>query len=106
MIDFIEKKIGMSLNLITQSKKNMRKIPLVGYILAGKKKKPSITVTVSGDLADPEVEHKAFKEVATIPFSILYRTLALPAHLVSPLFGDDDGIVPENNDMEQDEHAK
>jgi len=105
-INFIEKKIGMSLNLITQSKKNMRKIPLVGYILAGKKKHPSITVTVSGDLADPKVEHKAFKEVATIPFSILYRTLALPAHLVSPLLGNDGGKVPENNDMEQDEYAK
>lgn len=105
-INFIEQKLGMSLNLITQSKKNMSKIPLVGYILAGKKKQPSITVTVSGDLADPAVEHKAFKEVATIPFSILYRTLALPAHLVSPLLENGDTIVPENNDIEQDEHAK
>ena len=105
-LDFIEKKIDMRLNLITQSKKNMRKIPLVGYILAGKKKQPSITVTVSGDLENPEVEHKTFKEVATIPFSILYRTLALPAHLVSPLLDNDDAKVPENNDIEQDENAK
>lgn len=101
-INFVKKKIGMSLNLITQSNKNMRKIPLVGYILAGKKKQPSITVTVSGDLTNPEVEHKAFKEVATVPFSILYRTLALPAHLLS----NDDETVPVNNDIEQDENAK
>ena len=90
-VDFSEKLIGMEFNLITQAKANLQKIPLIGYILAGKKKQPSITVTVTGDLMDPKVESEMFKEVATIPFSILYRTLALPAHLVSPLFDSDEG---------------
>jgi AsmA-like C-terminal region/Protein of unknown function len=90
-INFSEKKIAMDLNLITQSKENLQKIPLIGYILAGKKKQPSITVKVTGDLMDPEVESAMFKEVATIPFSMLYRTLALPAHLASPLFESDEG---------------
>ncbi len=105
VVDFPEKKIEMNMNLITQSKKNMRKIPLVGYILAGEEKHPSIAVKVSGDLADPRVEHKAFKEVATMPFSILYRTLALPAHIVSPLFESADEVQPDVS-TEQDEHAK
>ncbi len=105
-VNFPEKTIEMDMNLITQSNKNMRKIPLVGYILAGKKKQPSITVKVSGDLADPKVEHKVFREVATIPFSMLYRTLALPAHIVAPLFEDAKEEVPDDINVEQDEYAK
>ncbi len=94
-VDFIGKKIGMDLNLITRAKQNVNKIPLVGYILVGKEKRPSITVKVTGDLFDPEVEYSAFKEVVTEPFYMLYRTLALPAHLVAPMlekgrsFGED-----------------
>lgn len=89
-VDFSKQRIGMDLNLITQAKKNISKIPLVGYILAGKEKRPSITVKVSGSLTNPEVEHSIFMEVATQPFSMLYRTLALPAHLVSPMFESDE----------------
>ncbi len=89
-INFPEKKIGMDFNLITQTKKNIQKIPLIGYIFAGEEKQPSIIVKVSGDLMDPQVESGMFEEVVTIPFGILYRTLALPAHLVSPLFSDED----------------
>lgn len=100
-IDFLKKTIGMDLNLITQSKKNMQKIPLLGYILAGAEKHPSITVRVSGDLANPVVEHKTFKEVATIPFGILYRTLALPAHLVSPLIENNDELQQEDPLLEE-----
>lgn len=105
-IDFTKRTIEMDMNLITQSNKNMRKIPLVGYILAGKKKQPSITVKVSGDLDNPTVEHKVFKEVATIPFSMLYRTLALPAHIVAPLFEDTKEGGMDDINVEQDEYAK
>ena len=99
-IDFPQKNIEMALNLITQSKKNVRKIPLVGYILAGGKKQPSITVKVSGQLEDPDVEHEVFKEVATIPFNILYRTLSLPSHIVSPLFGNEKSEKLESDSNE------
>lgn len=94
-VDFPEKEIAMDFNLITQTKKNIQKIPLIGYIFAGKEKQPSITVKVTGDMMNPEVESGVFREVATIPFSMLYRTLALPAHLVSPMFSDDDEQLPE-----------
>ncbi len=86
-IDFVRERIGMDLNLITRAKHNINKIPLVGYILVGKEKKPSITVKVSGDLLNPDVEHSIFREVATQPFSMVFRTLALPGHLASRIFG-------------------
>jgi len=89
-INIPQEKIQMDLNLTTRSKKYIGNIPLVGYILAGEKKHPSITVKVSGDLMDPDVEHEMFKEAVKKPFGILYRTLSLPAYLVTPLFGSGD----------------
>ena len=86
-IDFRQEKIEMDLNLITRAKKNISKIPLIGYILAGKEKRPSITVKVSGDLFNPDIKKSVFQEVATQPFSMVYRTLALPGYLVSHMFG-------------------
>lgn len=85
-IDFLKETVEMDLNLITRAKENVNKIPLVGYILVGKKKSPSITVQISGDLLDPKVEHSTFEEVVTVPFHMLFRTLALPVYLVSPIF--------------------
>ncbi|HID69449.1 MAG TPA: hypothetical protein EYP35_03070 [Desulfobacterales bacterium] len=102
-IDFSQERIEMDLNLITRAKKNINKIPLVGYILSGKEKRPSITVTVSGDLFEPEVKHSIFKEVATQPFSMVYRTLALPGRLVSHMFkgNGDKQKVDSNSNGEQ-----
>lgn len=70
--------IDMEFNLITQAKTNINKIPLVGYILVGDEKKPSITFKVTGDLDDPDVEHSTFHEIANLPLSILQRTFDLP----------------------------
>ena len=102
-IDFPQKRIEMILNLITRAKKNIGKIPLVGYILSGKEKHPSITVTVSGNLFDPKVKHSIFKEVASQPFSMVFRTLALPGHLVSRMFktSKDKQKVDSNSDGDQ-----
>jgi hypothetical protein len=86
-INFSEKRIDMDFNLITQSKTNIKKIPLAGYILAGGEKRPSATLKVTGDLRDPEVENSMLQEVVTLPFAILLRTLALPFHLVDSMTG-------------------
>ncbi|BHH83037.1 YhdP family protein [Desulforhopalus sp. 52FAK] len=82
-ISIPKNQINISLNLITKAKSNISKIPLLGYILTGKEKRPSIALKVTGDLANPKVENTVFKEVATLPFSLLYRTLALPAHIAN-----------------------
>lgn len=84
-VDFANLQVDMDMNLITQAKTNIQKIPLIGYILAGNKKHPSITLKVTGDLTDPDVENPLFQEVVTIPFSMLYRTLKLPLDLVEKL---------------------
>ncbi len=76
----------MEFNLTTKAKKKLSKIPLFGYIIVGQKEMPSITVKVRGDVSDPEVESSVFKEITTIPFSLLYRTLTLPYTLVEPVY--------------------
>ncbi len=92
-INFPENLIEMDLNLITQAKANLTKIPLIGYVLVGKEKHPSVTFHVSGDLQNPEVENSIFREVATLPFALLYRTLTLPSHLLDSM-----------SDSPEDEH--
>lgn len=74
--------IDITLNLITGTKKSLGHIPLLGYVLSGDKKKPSITLTVKGSLDDPVVSHTAFKEVSSYPFQLLKRTVILPAHML------------------------
>ncbi len=102
-IDFVNKQIDMDLNLITRAKKNISKIPLVGYIFVGEKKHPSITVKVSGDLDTPNVTHSTFVEVVTTPFAMLFRTLGLPAYLLSPIFssGEDEGNQEDRDGSEE-----
>lgn len=99
-IDFPKKLINMDFNLITQAKANMNKIPLIGYILVGKEKRPSITIQASGDLLNPEVKNSAFREVTALPFSILFRTLSLPAHLLDTKTN----MTKEMENEEESEH--
>ncbi len=105
-IDFPGEKIDMDLNMITRAKKNVNKIPLVGYILVGKEKRPSITVKVTGDLYDPKVQYSAFKEVVTEPFYMLYRTLALPAYLVAPMIEKGKSLGEDVHWKSEDEMAQ
>jgi hypothetical protein len=84
-VDFSKNMIDMDINLTTKARKNIHKIPLIGYIIAGEEKYPSITLEVTGDLTDPEVKNPIFREVATLPFSMLYRTLKLPLNLVEKI---------------------
>lgn len=74
--------IEMSINLITSVKKSIGRIPLLGYVLSGDKKNPSITLTISGDPKDPKIKHTAYKSFAAYPFKVLKRAVILPGHLV------------------------
>ena len=84
-VDFPKNTIDMDFNIITQAKTNIGKIPLLGFILVGKKKRPSLTINISGDLQNPDVHNSAFKDVVSLPFNILFRTLSLPFHLVDSM---------------------
>jgi hypothetical protein len=77
-VDLLRKQIDVDVNLITQAGQNMSKIPLVGYILAGEEQRPTLTFHVTGDLLDPKVDNTAFQEVMSMPFEMIYRTLATP----------------------------
>lgn len=88
--------IDITLNLITGAKKHIGRIPLLGYILSGGEKKASITITVKGDLKDPQIAHTAFKEVASYPLQLLKRTIILPDHLVKKVRKETSG--EEKND--------
>ena len=93
--------IDVTLNLITGAKKNLSHIPLLGYVLSGKEKKPSITLTVKGDMHNPEISHTAFREVATYPFQLLKRTVILPAHVVNKVRANTDGNSSDASNTEK-----
>ena len=86
-MDFNKGLVDIDANIITSAGANISHIPLAGFILAGDEKRPTITLKISGDLKDPDVTTSAFKEVSTMPFAILYRTLTLPVHLIRSMGG-------------------
>ncbi len=80
-IDFSGKVMDLDVNLTTQKKVNIRKIPVAGYILEGKKGESSMTMKIKGDLDDPEVSYSLFKEIAQKPTKVLWRVLKLPVDM-------------------------
>jgi len=97
-IDFSKKLIDMDVSLKTQASKNVGKIPLIGYVLAGEDEDASLSLKISGGLDDPEVSNSLVKDIVVYPVEILLRTLKLPIHFAEK-FNDE----PEE---ESDEPAK
>jgi hypothetical protein len=83
--------IEMNMDLVSKIKQNISKIPLIGYLLVGDNKQPTITLEVKGALDDPEVNTSVYKEIVKTPFDILLRTIRLPSHLLQQLesFGEE-----------------
>jgi hypothetical protein len=100
-VNFPENTIDMNFNIITQAKTNIGKIPLLGYVLVGKKKRPSLTINVAGNLQNPVVHNSALEDVISLPFNILFRTLALPFHLVDSMT---DSAQNETHDVKHPDH--
>jgi hypothetical protein len=84
-IDFSKGLMDLDVNLTTQRKINIRKLPVTGYILHGEKGEPSMTVKIKGSVDDPDVNHTLFKEIISKPFKVLVRILKLPVHLVKKM---------------------
>ena len=98
-----EDNIDLKLNLITEGRKDLSKIPLVGFILVGDEKVPSITLEVTGKLTDPDITNSAFEEVVTLPFDIGLRALMSPFKWIDNLFSDEDPDTESNSiSKEQD----
>ncbi len=84
-INLVKNSIKMNIDLISKTKKYISKIPLIGYLLVGDTKIPTITLNVEGKLNDPEVSTSVYKEIVKTPFDILLRTISLPVHLFDQL---------------------
>lgn len=85
VIHLPENTIEMNIDLIRKTKQNIGKIPLLGYILVGDEKQPSITLSVRGDLDRPDISTSAYKEIVKTPFNILLRTISLPSRLLQQM---------------------
>ncbi len=84
-IDFTEGTLDLDINVTTQARKNIRKVPILGYIMTGEEDEPSINLKITGAFDDPQVNYGIVREIATIPYSVIYRTLSLPKHLFEAL---------------------
>ena len=81
VIDFGDKMIDIDINLKTQAGQNVGKIPVVGYVLAGKDDDDSTSLKIKGGFDNPDVDYSLIKNIVVYPAEILYRTLKLPFHL-------------------------
>jgi hypothetical protein len=88
-IDLNAKTTDLTINFISGAHKRLEKIPLLGYVLTGGAKKPSLTLKVTGSLEDPDISNTAFKEVAVYPFAVIERTILLPVHMAKAVRGKD-----------------
>jgi hypothetical protein len=86
VLDFAHQTIDMDVNLKTQAGQNIGKIPIVGYLLAGKKEDESLSLKITGEISDPEVDYSVLKNIVVYPAELLYRTLKLPFHLGGKIF--------------------
>ncbi|WP_345969041.1 AsmA-like C-terminal domain-containing protein [Sulfurimonas sp. HSL1-6] len=84
-IDYNKDRIKMQLTVKTRAAENIRKIPLVGYILVGDDKSVLTTLNINGPLNDPKVENTIAKDIIVSPFNILKRTLDFPLHYLKKL---------------------
>lgn len=80
-MDFSKKMIDMDIFIKTQASKNVGKIPLIGYLLAGDDEDASSSLKISGGFDDPEVSNSLVEDIVTYPVDVLFRTLKLPFHL-------------------------
>ncbi len=84
-----DRSINVDVNVISQARSNLAKIPLAGYVFEGDKKLPGITVAVTGDLDNPHISAKMFRGIRAHGFGILKRTLLLPVKVVDGLLNED-----------------
>ncbi len=86
-INLVKNSIKMTIDLISKTKKYLSKIPLLGYLLVGDTKQPTVTLNVEGKLDDPHISTSVYKEIVKTPFDILLRAISLPSHLMEQIGG-------------------
>lgn len=81
-----EDTVDMDINLITNAKDNISKIPLVGYVLVGDEQRPSITLKVTGKPDNPDIATSAFKDYLAWPVETVFRAIKLPFGILDKIF--------------------
>jgi hypothetical protein len=85
IIDYNADRIQMELTVKTQAAENIRKIPLVGYILVGDDQSVLTTVNITGPIDDPKVENTIARDIIVTPFNLLKRAFDFPVHYLKKL---------------------
>lgn len=85
LIDYNSGNMKMQLSVKTQAGDNIRKIPLVGYILVGDDQSVLTTVDVTGAIDDPKISSTIAKDIIVAPFNILKRALDFPIHYLEKI---------------------
>ena len=85
LINYAKDTMQMELTVKIQAGENIRKIPLVGYILVGDDNSALTTVKVSGPLEDPKISNTIAKDIIIAPFNLLKRTFNAPVHFLKQL---------------------
>ncbi len=104
-IDFTERLIDMDIFIKTQAGKNVGKVPILGYVLAGKDEDSSTSLKISGDFDNPEVSNSLVRDIVSYPVDVLYRTLKLPFHIAEKL-GDQLSDESEESDSGLEKHTE
>ena len=78
------KKRTINMNMAIQTARELGKvvgsIPVLGYILMGEDKSMTVGLKITGSLDKPKVDTSATKELLSLPFDLIKRTLQSPAH--------------------------
>ncbi len=85
ILDYSRDTIDLTLNVKTRAGENVRKIPLVGYILVGDDNSVMTSFKISGRMEDPNITNTIAKDIVVAPFNILKRTLNFPLHYLEEL---------------------
>ncbi len=85
IIDLNRNTTDMTFNLVSGLRKSLGRIPVVGYLLVGDDKQPTLTLKVSGDLQNPKVSNSAAQDLVSYPWQLIQNTIKLPGHLSTQL---------------------
>ncbi|BAF72438.1 DUF3971 domain-containing protein [Sulfurovum sp. NBC37-1] len=75
--------IKLAVQMARKLGKAVGSIPLLGYILMGKDNSVTMGLTIKGTLDNPKVNYSAAKEILSLPFDLIKRTLQSPAHIIN-----------------------
>jgi len=75
--------INMAVQTVRKLGKIVGSVPVLGYILMGEDNSITFGLKLTGMLDNPKVETSAAKEILSLPFDLIKRTLQSPAHIIN-----------------------